>query len=271
MSSIAIRDANDPQLADYALLANPTALRQRNLFVAEGRLVVRRLLDAHRFRIRSLLLSPAAADGLTDALAGRPADVPVYVAPLSVMAAVTGYNIHRGCLALVERPAALSVDRVVTGATTVVVLERIVDVDNMGAIFRNAAAFHAEAVLLSPGCCDPLYRKAVRTSAGAALALPFAIAEAWPDALDDLRQRGFVVIATTPDASARDIGDAVADVRSQLVAVLLGSEGYGLSDDAIARADLRVRIPIAASVDSLNVATAAAIALQRIDEARRRQ
>ncbi len=145
------------------------------------------------------------------------------------------------------------------------VLERVVDADNVGSVFRNAEAFGADAILLSPGCCDPLYRKAIRTSSGAALMVPFAAAEPWPGALDRLRAAGFTIAAMTPGDSATDIGDFVPTraARGRL-AVLFGTEGQGLTAEALARADVRLRIPINPSLDSLNIATAAGIALHRL-------
>jgi tRNA G18 (ribose-2'-O)-methylase SpoU len=153
----------------------------------------------------------------------------------------------------------------------VVVLERIVDADNVGSVFRSAEAFGVDAVLLSPGCCDPFYRKAFRTSSGSAMMVPSASAAPWPDALDRLRADGFVIAATTPQGAAMDIGifAATALARGRL-AVLLGTEGHGLTEEALACADVRVRVPMSGALDSLNVATAAGIVLHRLHEARER-
>ena len=137
-------------------------------------------------------------------------------------------------------------------------------------MFRSAEAFGVDAVLLSPGCCDPFYRKAIRTSSGAALVVPFAAATPWPDALDRLRTGGFVIAATTPDDGAMDIGEFVGTAAARgRVAVLLGTEGHGLTAEALARADVRLRIPMSGALDSLNIATAAGIALHRLHEVRR--
>jgi tRNA G18 (ribose-2'-O)-methylase SpoU len=271
MRVITIDNANDPRLAPYAGVREPARLRERGLLIAEGRFVVRRLLASPRVRFLSLLLNEAAARGLHDALAGADCDADVFVVSPAVMTEATGFNMHHGCLALAERPAPVALDTLTLASDFVVVLERVVDVDNVGAVFRNAEAFDADAVLLSPGCGDPFYRKAIRTSSGAALMVPFASAEPWPDALDELRANGFTIAALTPAADATDIGDFVrAPAARGKLALLLGSEGQGLTDVALARADVRLRIPISRALDSLNVATATGIALHRLEEARRR-
>ncbi|MEO8071106.1 MAG: RNA methyltransferase [Acidobacteriota bacterium] len=266
---IRIEAGDDPRLADYAGVREPALLRDRGLLIAEGRFVVRRLLGASRARLLSLLLNDAALNGLGDVLGQVAVDLDVYVASPEVITAATGFNMHRGCLALAERPAALSVEALLGASQFVAVLERVVDPDNVGSVFRNAEAFGAEAVLLSPGCCDPLYRKSLRTSSAAALMVPFALATPWPQALDDLRTAGFTVVAMTPGDGSIDIGAFVrrAEAREKL-AVLLGTEGDGLTSEALAHVDVRVRIPMGSGVDSLNIATAAGIALHRLSEAR---
>jgi len=233
--------------------------------VAEGRLVVRRLLEGRRFRVQSVLLSETARAALADAIDVHGGALDVFVAPPHVMSGIVGYNVHRGCLALAERPSAEPpVDDILRDRDLVVVLERVVDADNVGASFRNAAAFGA-AVLLSPGCGDPLYRKAVRTSVAAVLTVPFATLEPWPAALDRLRSQGFTVVALTTSPEAMTLETFVQD-RPRRLAFVLGTEGSGLTADAMGRADVRVRIPIDPAVDSLNVATAAAVALARVRE-----
>jgi tRNA G18 (ribose-2'-O)-methylase SpoU len=179
---------------------------------------------------------------------------------------------HRGCLALAERPAELLIDDVISTARCVTVLERVVDADNVGSVFRSAEAFGVDAVVLSPGCCDPFYRKAIRTSSGAALMLPWATAAPWPDALDRLRASGFTIAAMTPGGEAMDFGEFVktAAARSR-IALLLGTEGHGLTPDAIERANVQVRIPMTGTLDSLNIATAAGIAMHRLHEVRQRK
>ena len=272
MNIIRVHDGRDPRLADYAGVREPTRLRARGLLIAEGRFVVRRLLDAGRIRWRSLLLNDAALAGLDDILERVGAQGDVYVASPDVITAATGFNMHRGCLALAERPAGLSMDALSSASRFVVVLERVVDADNVGSVFRSAEAFGVDAVLISPGCCDPFYRKAIRTSSGAALVVPHAAAAPWPDALDQLRGRGFRIAAMTPDAGAMDIGEFVGTAAARgRIAVLLGTEGHGLTAEASARADVRLRIPMSTTgaLDSLNIATAAGIALHRLHERRR--
>ena len=271
MPIIRIEDGKDPRLADYAGAREPALLTSRGLLMAEGRFVVRRLLPSTRIRWKSLLLNDAALNGLTDALERAGAALDVYVASQDVITAATGFNLHHGCLAVATRPDDPSFDAVLAASRCAVVCERVVDADNMGSVFRAAEAFDVDAVLLSPGCCDPFYRKAIRTSSGAALVVPSAMAAPWPDALDRLRAGGFVVAAMTPDRQAMDIAEFVAGAGARgKVAVLLGTEGHGLTDDALAHADVRIRIPMSASgtLDSLNVATAAGIALHRLHEVR---
>ena len=262
MPIVPVDDLDDPRIADYRDVPDPVLLRQRGLFVAESRLVVRELLAHRRLFTRSLLVTPAALDSLGDLLQDRLHDLPVYVAPHQFLRRVVGFNVHRGCLALGERPARTSDAHlpVLASGRLVVVLEQVGDPDNIGSIFRNAAAFGAAAVLLGPHCCDPLYRKAIRTSMGATLRVPCGAIDDWPDGLGRLHELGFSTVALTLDADAETLQAFAADAPSR-IALLLGTEGAGLSDDAAARVDHRVRIPIAAGVDSLNVATASGIAL----------
>jgi tRNA G18 (ribose-2'-O)-methylase SpoU len=247
----------DPRLDDYRNVPDPELLRSRGLFVAEGRLVVRRLLDASPYRTRSVLLTPAAHERLAD-LVDRHPDVPVYVVAPDAMNAIAGFNIHRGCLAVGERPAPRPHRELLGAGSPVVVLEGVSNADNVGGIFRSAAAFGAAAVLLGPGCADPLYRKAIRTSMGAALTVPFAAMPNWPDDLREVRAAGFTLVALTPAADAVPLHMMPHGVRLALIA---GHEGEGLTSAALAAADVRARISIAAGVDSLNVAAAATIAL----------
>jgi tRNA G18 (ribose-2'-O)-methylase SpoU len=269
--AIRIDDAHDQRLADYAGVARPVLLRDRGLLIAEGRFVVRRLFECRHILVRSLLLNEAAAAALADVVNMAGPAVDVYVASPEVITAATGFNIHRGCLAVAERPADRPMEAVLPTAGFVVVLERVVDADNVGSVFRNAEAFGVDVILLSPGCCDPLYRKAIRTSSGATVVVPFAAASPWPEALDGLRAAGFAVVAMTPDGGAMDIGEFVETPAARgRIAVLLGTEGQGLTTEALARADVRVRIPMHGSLDSLNIATAAGIALHRLHETRHR-
>ena len=269
MNIVRIDDGHDPRLAGYAGVREPALLREGGWLIVEGRFVVRRVFHSKRIRLRSLLLNEAGLKGLGDLFEGADTNCDVYVASPDVIAVATGFNMHRGCLALADRPAELPMDTVTSNTQFVVVLERVVDADNVGSVFRSAEAFGVDAVLTSPGCCDPFYRKAIRTSSGAALMVPFAAAAPWPDALDDLRGKGFVTVAMTPDPEAMDIGEFVGTAPARgRIAVLLGTEGHGLTTDALARADLRLRIPMRGSLDSLNIATAAGIALHRLHEVR---
>jgi tRNA G18 (ribose-2'-O)-methylase SpoU len=278
MNPIRIEDARDARLALYAGVREPKVLSDHGLLIAEGRFVVRRLLGSGRIKVRSLLLNEAAFNGLGDILDGVDGSVDVYVASPEVITAATGFNMHRGCLALAERPADRSIESVLPTSEFAVVLERVVDADNVGSVFRSAEAFGVDVVLLSPGCCDPLYRKAIRTSSGAALVVPFAAAAPWPEALDQLRAAGFVIVAMTPDDRAMEIGTFVAQAAARnRIAVLLGTEGHGLTPEALGRAHLRLRIPmcgprrgVGGALDSLNIATAAGIALHRLHEVRQR-
>lgn len=254
---------DDARLLPYRLLGTPDALTAHGLFVAEGRMVVRRLVDDGRWRLHSLLLTPTAAAGLDDVLPRVPAEVPVFVVDQAAMNAVAGFNIHRGCLGLVHRPPPAVLDPDDLGPwTRLLILERVTNPDNIGGLFRNAAAFGVDAVVLGPRCGDPLYRKAVRTSMGASLLVPFVEAGAWPEALTRLAAAGVRVVALTPSPAAPPLAGVHAGRGP--VAILVGDEGEGLSAGAIAAATGLARVPMAGRVDSLNVATAAAIALYHI-------
>ncbi|HEY7289652.1 MAG TPA: RNA methyltransferase [Vicinamibacterales bacterium] len=259
--AVEIVAADDARLSLYRGVSDPALLRAHNVFVAEGRLVVRRVLANPRYRVRSVLVNSAARQQLAHVLDALPADVGVFVADESGFAAVTGYNIHRGCLALVERPDSLPLDSLLADDGTLIVLEGITDADNVGSAFRNAAAFGAAGVVLSPSCCDPFYRKAVRTSMAAVLDVPFSQAADWPAALDVIRANRFSVVALTPGEPSEPLAEFVKRPRSSRLALLAGTEGAGLSAEALAMADHRVRIPMSGGVDSLNVATALAVAL----------
>ena len=250
---------DDPRIAPYARVGDPAWLRDRGLFVAEGRLVVSRLLETTRYEIHSVLVTPAAFAALRDAV---PAAIPLYVAQQSLLDSITGFKFHRGCLALVKRPSPAGVP---AGASRLVALEAVGNPDNVGGIFRVAAAFGVDAVLLDPSCGDPLYRKAIRTSMGATLTMPFARLERWPNALNDLKDQGFRVLALTPRTEARSLDEEVRDLPGRWI-LLAGAEGPGLSEAALATANVHVRIPIVESVDSLNVTVAVGIALSRLVE-----
>jgi tRNA G18 (ribose-2'-O)-methylase SpoU len=252
-----VDDPDDPRLADF----HGVRLRDDRhfpFFIAEGRAAVAELL-ASPYPIRAVLLLDRKAEKVAPLLNGI--DVPVYVAPESVLRATLGFNLHRGVVASADRIALPTVEEVIRDARFVAVLERLNDHENLGSLFRNARALGVDAVLLDPETADPLYRRCVRVSMGHVLRIPIARFTQWPDGLDSLRRAGFTMLALTPSPDALTIDEIVPAGR---IALLLGSEGTGLSDAALHAADTHVRIPMANAVDSLNVATAAAIAFQRL-------
>jgi tRNA G18 (ribose-2'-O)-methylase SpoU len=260
-----IRGADDPRIAMYRDIPDAELVRSRGLFVAEGRLVVRRVLSDRRFRVQSVLVSGAACAQLQPALDTLPSDVPVFVCEPEDFLGITGYNIHRGCLALVERLPATPIEAVLANAATIVVLEAIANADNVGVVFRNAAALGADGVLLSPTCCDPFYRKAIRTSMGAVLRVPFTRAENWPAAIDDVGAAGFATVALTPREPSQTLEAFRSRPRQERLALIVGTEGSGLTPAVEAAADHRVRIPTSGEVDSLNLAVATGIALYSLN------
>jgi len=258
-----ISRADDPRLATFRGVRDPELVRARGQFIAEGRLVVQRVIEHERVRVHTVLVNEAALAQLEPVLAKASADTAVFVCAPTVFVELTGHDIHRGCLALADRPSELTLDEAIRTANTIVVLEQVANADNVGAVFRHAAAFGCGAVVLSPGCCDPLYRKAIRTSMGAVLHVPCAMASPWPAALAHIRQAGFAIALLTPRGEALAL-DAFVHARPTRVALVAGAEGTGLSAEAESHADARVRIPISDDVDSLNVATAVAIALYEL-------
>lgn len=259
MPAIPVADPADPRLALYGGVQDPELLREHGVFIAEGRLVVGRLLAQTFFRARSVLVTPAAHAKLAAMLEAAPC--PVYLVEQSVVTAVAGFNIHRGCLALGERGTARRLSDISARPGPLVILERVGNPDNVGGTFRNAAAFGAAGVALSPGCSDPLYRKAIRTSMGASLTVPFAIAEEWPGSLVSIRNSGRALVALSLRAGSTDVAEVAAGLRNRPVALLLGHEGEGLTAEAEEMADVCARIPVGDGADSLNVAAAGAIAL----------
>jgi tRNA G18 (ribose-2'-O)-methylase SpoU len=264
---ISIDDPADARLEDYRNIPDAELIEQRGIFVAEGRLVVTRLLDDSRFNARSVLITDAARRGMSEVFDGRlhaaPTSVPIYVVPQWVINAITGFNIHRGCLAIGERTPPAEWQDVTANARRLVVIERLANADNVGSIFRHAAAFGVDAVLLDPASTDPLYRKAIRTSMGASLRIPFARLDPWPAVLRELRARGYSLLALTPSAE-RTLQEVARQAEGEKVALVLGHEGEGLSAGALEACDRRARIPMAPGIDSLNVATACAIALYEL-------
>jgi tRNA G18 (ribose-2'-O)-methylase SpoU len=255
-----VGDPADPCVDDYRDLTTadrrPDRPGGRGLVIAEGVVVVRRLIESP-YPVRSLLGVPRRLDELTDDLAALP--VPAFSTSAETMAEVVGFHLNRGVLAVADRAAQPDVTALLRDARLVAVLEGVGDHENLGALFRNAAALGVDAVLLGPRCSDPLYRRSVRVSMGHVLRVPFVeLPGPWPASMSLLRAAGLRVAALTPGAGAVPL--ASAGLAGERVALLLGAEGPGLTDEALGAADVRVRIPMAAGVDSLNVATAAAVA-----------
>ena len=258
---IDIDDPADARVDDFRDLNSvdrrPDLPTGKGLVIAEGVLVAQRML-ASRFRPHALLGTERRRAELEADLAGVAA--PYYRASAEVMAEVVGFHLNRGVLAAARRAPDLTVDEVVGGARTVAVLEGVNDHENLGSIFRNAAGLGVDAMIFGAGCADPLYRRAVRVSMGHALLVPFARAQGWPQDLNLLRDKGFRVVAMTPDPRAEPLAAAVPALAADRVAVLVGAEGPGLTETAMRASDVRVRIPMTRGTDSLNVATAAALA-----------
>jgi tRNA G18 (ribose-2'-O)-methylase SpoU len=256
-----VTDPDDPRLDDFRNLNSvdrrPDLPTGKGLVIAEGVLVVQRML-ASRFTPRALLGTDRRLLELKNDLAGT--RTPYYRASAEVMAQAVGFHLNRGVLAAATRVLEPSVAQVIENAHTVAVLEGVNDHENLGSIFRNAAGLGVDAVVFGSGCADPLYRRAVRVSMGHALLVPYARALEWPADLLRLKEHGFALLAMTPQADARSLPEAMAAVHDQPIALLVGAEGPGLTTAALRIADMRVRIPMARGTDSLNVATAAAVA-----------
>lgn len=268
---VTLTDPSDPRLADYVALTD-VALRSRHepekgLYIAESSTVLRRALAAGH-RPRSVLVAPRWLPDLEEMLAGLPDDgaaVPVYVAEPDVLEAITGFHVHRGALAAMHRPALpalhdlLAGARDGAGARRVAVLEDVVDHTNVGAAFRSAAALGVDAVLVTPRCADPLYRRSVRVSMGTVFQVPWTRIDPWPGGMELLHDEGFVTVALALRDDAVTLDELAADPPERL-ALILGAEGDGLKAETIATARRTVRIPMAGGVDSLNVAAAGAVA-----------
>jgi tRNA G18 (ribose-2'-O)-methylase SpoU len=285
---IAVDVPEDPRLDLYRNLNDPAGRirldADHSVFVVEGRLAVQRLVTS-RYTVRSLLVDDHQVAAVSELVAAvRARGVPVFVGSREVVARTVGFDFHRGVVAVANRPSPLSADQVLADAVgtsaphgnprVIAILEGINDHENIGSLFRNAAAFGVSGVLLDPTCADPLYRRSVRVSVGHVLRVPFARLETWPADLGQVRAAGFIVAALGPRDSI-DSGapnHSLAELRARTspsvhqggVALVLGAEGTGLTRAAMAASDLRVSIPMADGVDSLNVATAAAVAFYAI-------
>lgn len=283
---IPIADPADPRIADYIGIRDAHTRDQSltisdaapSTFIAEGELVFRQLIRSG-LGIRSVLTTPSRLATIDDAIAALPPQTPVYLADQAVMNAIAGFNIHRGLLAVGIRPSPPALADLLARSRSLVILEDLSNHDNLGGIFRSTAALAGlppapagsqnpaasgpfpSSLLLSPRCCDPLYRKSIRVSMGTALRLPWGRAHPWPDALSQVRAAGFTILAFTPAPDATPLASLPQILRP---ALLLGAEGPGLTPAAFAAAELRVRIPIDPEADSLNVATAAAIGLSHL-------
>jgi tRNA G18 (ribose-2'-O)-methylase SpoU len=255
-----ITDPADPRLVDFRDLTD-TDVRpdRRGLVIAEGRNVVERLARS-AYPIRAIAGVESKLAELAPVLGKL--DCPVYQLDKWTLSDVVGFRVTRGVLASADRPPAVRAERLLASGSRFVVLEAINDFENLGSIFRNCAAFGVDGVLLDPRCADPLYRRSVRVSMGNVFSVDFAVLpQPWPDSLQLLTDRGIQLLALTPRPAARPVSQLVPPDRW---AVLLGAEGPGLTEATLARADSWVRIPMAAGVDSLNVATAGAVALAQL-------
>lgn len=255
---ITVDAPDDPRLADYVRLREGTLRRgPHDAFIAEGALIIRRAIEAG-YPPRSFLLAPRWVDDLRDVWSRHP-DVPVYVADAAMVEKLTGFHVHRGALASVHRIAGPSVADVMQGRR-IVVVEDLVDHTNLGAIVRTAAGLGWDGLLVSAGSADPLYRRAVKTSMGTVFSLPWARLAEGDDVPRLLARAGFTTIATALDAGARPLDEVARSLAGGRIALLLGTEGSGLSRAWIDGADVVATIPMREGIDSLNVAAAAAIA-----------
>jgi len=263
----AITDPQDPRIEAYRDIRERDLVRRHGHFIAEGKTVLQVLVAQDRFPVRSLLVLENRLAGIAAMIAALPASVPVYCANQAVMDAIAGFHMHRGILALAGIPEEIGrlPEPLSASWSSVLVLSGISNHDNMGGIFRNAAAFGADAVLLDPECCDPLYRKAIRVSVGGVLRVPYFRLASMEQAISRLADDGFAIAALSPSGRT-DIADWQPSPRQALV---LGSEGHGLAAQWLERLDT-LSIGMAPGFDSLNVATSGAIALHQLRSARER-
>lgn len=265
MPLIEITDLNHPDLLDYTRLTDVALRRkldvERGLYIAESTTVITRAVAAGHTP-RSMLLAPQWLEALADVISiceERGLDIPLYVADEQLLEQLTGFHLHRGALSAMHRPELPGLAQVLDGARRVAILENIVDHTNVGAAFRAAAGIGVDTVLVTPRCADPLYRRSVRVSMGTVFALPWTRIEPWPAGVSELKQRGFTVAALALADDSLTL-DQLAARQDERLALVFGTEGDGLASRTIAACDLTVRIPMARGVDSLNVASAAAVA-----------
>ncbi|NJC22337.1 tRNA G18 (ribose-2'-O)-methylase SpoU [Arthrobacter pigmenti] len=256
-----LRTAADPRVGDYTRLTD-TQLRRRlepaqGLYIAESTKVLRRAVDAGHTP-RSFFLTDKWLPDLEDIFARFP-DVPAYIGTEAVLEQITGFHLHRGALAAMNRPAPVQLEEVLRSARRVAVLEDMVDHTNLGAVFRSAAALGVDAVLVTPRCADPLYRRSIRVSMGTVFQVPWVRLESWPEAIGVLQAHGFLVAALALEPGGVDLQE-LSGRNPDHLALILGTEGDGLLPATLERADLTVRIPMSPVVDSLNVAAAGAVA-----------
>ncbi|MEV7604300.1 RNA methyltransferase [Paenarthrobacter sp. NPDC089322] len=256
-----LESADDPRVTDYTSLTDVHLRKLREpeegMYIAESSRVLRRALAAGH-QPRSFFLAEKWLDDLRDVFEEYP-DVPVFIGKAALLEEITGFHLHRGAMAAMHRPAPVPLRELLAKAARVAVLEDIVDHTNVGAIFRSAAALGVDAVLVSPRCGDPLYRRSVRVSMGTVFQVPWARLESWPGDLNVLHEEGFTVAAMELTDDSLDL-DEVAARRIPKLALVLGTEGAGMSAGTLAAVDLAVKIPMRAGVDSLNVAAASAVA-----------
>ncbi len=263
-----IETLDDPRVELYRNVKERDLHRQSKVFLAEGELVVRRLIEESPFAVHSVLINEVRLRAMSDALSKLDPGVPIYQAPQKMFDEIVGYPIHRGVLAVGVRPEQTGIDAMLDSMpdhALVVVMEDLANHDNVGGVFRCGAAFGVDAVLLSPRCADPLYRKATRVSIGSTLTIPFARAKEDGEIIQSLHAHNFETLALTPRVDATDLSSWFdSQGATKKTALLLGAEGGGLRDDTLRAAAHRIRIGKMVSVDSLNVVVAAGIALHAV-------
>ncbi|MFU8945533.1 TrmH family RNA methyltransferase [Mycetocola zhadangensis] len=263
MPVIEISDLSDPRLADYAHLTDVALKKaqgtEHGLYLAESLLVFQRALRAGH-RPRSILALGTSADDALAALGEDASNVPVFVGPGELLADLTGYVLHRGLIASMHRPPLPDPADLLASARRIVILENVADPTNVGAIFRSAGAIGADAILVTPRCSDPFYRRAIRVSMGTVLQVPWTRVGDWASTRSLLTEHGFHVAALALSDDAVSLREFDGSAHERL-ALVLGAEGDGLTDDALAASDTLVQIPMKHGIDSLNVAAASAVAM----------